>query len=76
MVAPADQYEYWVHKRSGTIYAVRVKAGAVTGACGPLDLDTAMARENPSGLEYREATWMEEHREEFAGISDWLRGRF
>ena len=76
MAAPTDQFEYWVHKSSGKLYSVRLKAGSVTGACGPLELDTAMARENPSGLEYREATWIEEHREEFEGIDEWLRGRF
>jgi hypothetical protein len=76
MAALTDRFEYWVHKSSGKLYAVRISAGSVTGACGPLELDRVMARENPSGLEYREGGWKEEHREEFAALGEWLRGRF
>jgi hypothetical protein len=29
-------YQYWRHNRSGETFAVRIEAGRVTGACGPL----------------------------------------
>ena len=76
MATVGESYEYWVHKGSGSLYAVRMKDSHVTGTCGPLELDTVTAREDPSALSYRDAAWIEEHREEFSSVSDWLRGRF
>ena len=76
MAAGNDTYEYWVHKRSGGIYAVRLNEGRVTGTCGPLALDSVTGQENPSGLEFREAAWIEERREEYCLASEWLRGRY
>lgn len=32
-----DVYEYWQHRTSGEVYAVRLRDGQPTGVCGPLD---------------------------------------
>jgi hypothetical protein len=76
MASVGETYDYWVHKNSGGLYAIRMQNQRVTGTCGPLELDTVTAREDPSGLSYRDASWIEEHREEFSPVGDWLRGRF
>jgi hypothetical protein len=47
-----DAYEYWLHASTGSVYAIRLKDSQLTGACGPLDLSTATARENPSALDF------------------------
>lgn len=76
MAPPETRYEYWVQNRTGEIYAVRIRGNCVTGACGPLTFETETARESPAALPYRDGAWLEEHREEFTAVSDWLRGRF
>jgi len=35
-------YQYWAHKRSGEVYAVRLEHGRVTGVCGPLHRSEAV----------------------------------
>jgi hypothetical protein len=53
--------EYWRHRPTGEIWAVRLVNGAVIGACGPL-ADSYVTRELLHYLPYsqRDATWVKE----------------
>jgi len=42
------EYQYWQHRRSGEVWAVRLEGGRVTGACGPLPRREA----TPANLAY------------------------
>lgn len=53
--------EYWRHRTTGEIWAVRLVNAAVIGACGPLE-DSYVTRELLHYLPYsqRDAAWVKE----------------
>ena len=72
-------YQLWQHGILG-LFAVRIQAGEVTGAAGPLNLRTAAAQAfDPAALAYdeREATLRRfvHSPEQFDFFRPWLQGR-
>jgi hypothetical protein len=58
--------EYWVHTRSGLVWAVQLVGGEITCAAGPL----APSEADPEILEYLDysrpdGAWVQQHRHEF-----------
>jgi hypothetical protein len=70
-------YQLWAHQRTGCIYAVRIEAGEVTGACGPLPL-WWVAEEDLSVLDYSDCPTSteraREHPKQFVFAEPWARG--
>lgn len=63
------EYNFWRHRNSGEVYAIRTDNGKVIGCCGPLAYDEV----NASDLPYyyyddnpEDAEWAQEHEAHFA----------
>lgn len=70
-----DTFALWAHRRTGAVYAVRIRGARVTGVCGPLaDASSAFAHDL-SCYDYEDGTGaaaIEEQRHEFTLAANWL----
>jgi len=59
-------YEFWRDRSTRHVFAIRLRDGAVTGVCGPLDVSEIEA-EFLDALDYEtdRAEWLDAHRDEF-----------
>jgi hypothetical protein len=59
------EYQFWTHRTSGEVWAVRLVDGKVDGSCGPLRYDERNVPLNEYEYDHEDDDWFAEYADQF-----------